>query len=252
MKISIITPTFNSARTIADTIDSIVAQNYADIEYIVVDGVSTDGTLDIVRSYQNKIPITIISEPDKGIYDAMNKGISRATGDIVGILNSDDFFHDEAVLKNIAEAFEKNPDADAVYGDLMYIDKDKKEKATRYWKSGEYKKSKLRNGWIMPHPTLFVRNALYKKMSPLFRISFSVAADYELMFRMLYIHDATVHYIPKILVTMRRGGKSGRNLSNRLKGWAELRNTWKVNGQKVPAFFITRRIFGKLAQFLFF
>lgn len=250
MKISIITPTFNSETTIADTIDSIVRQNYKNIEYIIIDGASSDKTLEIVSRYKTTIPITIISEPDKGIYDAMNKGIARATGDIVGILNSDDFFHTDTTLDLVATAFTNTAHVDAVYGDLLYIDQYKKDKVTRIWKSGSYDRRKLQNGWMMPHPTFFVRNSIYKKIQPWFRLTLPIAADYELMFRMLYLHTISVSYIPHILVTMRRGGNSGRNIRNRFKGWSELRQSWKINGCKVPRLFITRRILHKLFQFI--
>ncbi|PIP34393.1 glycosyl transferase, partial [Candidatus Falkowbacteria bacterium CG23_combo_of_CG06-09_8_20_14_all_41_10] len=163
MKISIITPSYNSAKTISDTIDSVISQTHQDLEYLVIDGVSTDGTIAIVNEYQRKYPIRLVSEKDSGIYDAMNKGIKLTTGDIIGILNSDDFYYDQNVLAKINDVFAANPDVDAVYGDLVYVDQDNTDKQTRYWRSGKYQESKINGGWIIPHPTLFVKREVYNK-----------------------------------------------------------------------------------------
>lgn len=250
MKISIITPSFNSEKTISDTIKSLISQNYLDLEYIVIDGASTDKTKDIVLSYQDKINIKFISESDKGIYDAMNKGIKIASGDIVGILNSDDFYYDKNVLNKINSVFETNSDVDAVYGDLVYVDKDNTKKQTRYWKSGKYEEKKLNSGWIIPHPVFFVRGDVYKKLNKIFDTSLSLAADYELTLRLLKINKIKVKYLPEILVKMRDGGKSGESFKQRMKGWKELRLAWKINSLKIPRFFICRRLLKKLSQFL--
>lgn len=248
MKISIITPSFNSEKTIGDTIKSVVGQTYKDIEYIIVDGGSKDKTLKIVNKYKDKIS-KIVSEPDRGIFDAMNKGIDLAEGDIVGILNSDDFYADNDIIEKVVECFQKN-DIDSCYGDIIYIDKDDISKKVRYWKAGEYKEKKLNNGWIPPHPAFFVKREVYQKYGK-FRLDFHIAADYELMFRFLKIYKISTFYLPKVLVFMRTGGNSARDLKQRVKGWQELKRAWIVNNLKPPNFFILKRIFFKLPQFFF-
>jgi glycosyltransferase involved in cell wall biosynthesis len=250
MKISLITPTYNSGKTIADTIESIITQNYIDLEYIVIDGNSTDETKEIISSYQNKVNIKLISEPDKGIYDAMNKGVRMATGDIIGILNSDDFYYDDTVLSKVNNIFELNADIDAVYGDLVYVNKDNTAKQTRYWKAGQYEEEKLDYGWIIPHPTFFVKRDVYEKCEKIFDTSFLLAADYELLLRLLKITKIKVRYIPETLVSMREGGASANNLKQRIRGWQELRKAWKVNNLKIPRFFILRRLLSKVGQYL--
>ncbi|MFA6430425.1 MAG: glycosyltransferase family 2 protein [Candidatus Paceibacterota bacterium] len=248
MKISIITPTYNSGKTLARTIESVVAQNYQDLEYIIIDGLSSDNTKDIVASYQDNIKINFISEKDKGIFDAMNKGIKIATGEIIGILNSDDFYDNDKVLEIISEAF-NDPKIDAVYSDIKYFDNDV-NKTTRYWKAGDYSDKKFNNGWMIPHPTLFVRKSVYERFG-LFNIDFRQAADYEFMLRLLKIHKINLKYIPSVLVKMYAGGTSGSSLKQRIKGWGETRNAWSANDLKIPRFFITRRILNKLGQFIF-
>ena len=249
MKISIITPTFNSVKTISDTIESIVTQTHQDIEYIIIDGGSTDGTLAIIEDYIKKFNIQFISEPDQGLYDAMNKGIRLATGEIVGILNSDDFYKDEKVLEKVVACFNNDPKIDGCYGDLEFVDEQDKSKIVRTWRSGKYREGKLNNGWIIPHPTFFVKNEIYKKFGD-FNLSFKIAADYEFLLRMLKIKRINVGYIPEILVCMRTGGKSGKNLTQRKLGWQELKRAWTVNNLKVPRLFILRRVLFKIGQYL--
>jgi glycosyltransferase involved in cell wall biosynthesis len=249
MKISIITPTYNSGKTITDTVESLVGQNCSDLEHIVIDSVSTDNTKEIVEKYKDKINIKFISEKDNGIYDAMNKGLKMATGDIVGILNSDDFYYSGEVLSKINKTFEVNPEIDAVYGDLVYVDNEDISKQTRYWKAGEYDEKKLNSGWIIPHPTFFVRRRVYEKLDKIFDTNFTLAADYELILRLLMIKKINVKYIPEILVSMREGGTSASSLRQRIKGWQELRRAWKVNNLKIPKFFITRRLISKIKQY---
>jgi glycosyltransferase involved in cell wall biosynthesis len=249
MKITIITPTYNSGKTIANTIESIIAQNYPDLEYIIVDGASTDTTKDIISNYKDKLNITLISEPDAGIYDAMNKGVKMATGEIVGILNSDDFFYNAEVLSIINAAFESDDSVDAVYGDLAYVDRNDTSKQTRFWEAGEYQEENLNDGWIIPHPTFFMKKEVYQKMEKIFNTDFKIAADYELLLRLLKIQKIHVAYIPQTLVTMREGGTSASGLSQRMRGWKELRRAWKVNSLPLPKFFILRRVTKKLTQF---
>ena len=247
MKISLITPSYNSARTIARTIESVIAQNYPDLEYIIIDGVSSDNTKDIISSYKDKINIKFISEPDKGIFDAMNKGIKMSTGEVVGILNSDDFFDNENVLATISEVF-NDKTTDAVYGDIKYFSKDV-NKVNRYWQTGEYKEYKLNNGWSIPHPALFVHKSVYDKCG-LFNPDFKLAGDYEFVLRILKIYKINTKYIPKTFVKMYSGGTSGGSLKQRIKGWKELHKAWKVNHLDIPSFFVVRRLLSKLGQFL--
>lgn len=247
MKISIITPTYNSSKTISRTIESVFSQDHKDIEYIVIDGSSNDGTQEIISSYMNKFDIKLISEKDNGIYDAMNKGISLATGDVIGILNSDDFYENDLVLSGVAKAFE-DVTVDAVYGDISYFSDDI-NKVTRYWKTGEYKENKLNNGWVIPHPSLFLRKSVYDKCG-LFNLDFKIAADYEFILRLLKIHKIKVLYIPKVFVRMYNGGTSGSSLKQRMKGWRDLENSWKANNLQLPKFFIFRRILFKVFQYL--
>ena len=248
MKLSLVTPSYNSAKTIARTIESVVAQNYDDLEYIIVDGASTDNTADIVSSFQDRIKIKFISEPDKGIYDAMNKGIKLATGEIVGILNSDDLFDNGNIFSLVSETFtDKN--VDAVYGDIKYFSDDVNS-VKRYWRAGEYKESKLSNGWVIPHPSLFVRKSVYD-MYGIFNTDFKIAGDYELILRLLKIHKIRVKYISQVFVRMYDGGASGGSLNQRRRGWRELKQAWTVNNFKVPRLFILRRILFKISQLVF-
>ena len=245
MKFSIITISYNSEKTIEDTIVSVLAQNYSNLEYIIIDGGSKDGTLEIINKYKNKIS-KIVSESDRGVYDAMNKGVKLATGDIVGILNSDDFYKNTTVLKDVYEVLQNN-DVDACYGDIEYVDRNDIKKIVRFWKAGEYRKDKLDSGWIMPHPAFFVKKEIYNKFG-LFNIDFKLASDYELMLRFL-IKGLRVKYLPKTLVTMREGGLSGQSFKQRKIGWQELKKAWSVNNIPVPKFFIFKRLLSKIKQY---
>lgn len=248
MKISIITASYNSAKTIEDTIKSVLGQTYQDIEYIVVDGTSKDGTLDIVKKYQASHEIKLLSEPDNGLYEAMNKGIALATGDVIGILNSDDFYKNNEVIQKIVTAFNESG-ADAVYADLEFVDEIDTKKVVRTWIAGEYQEQKLNNGWIIPHPTFFVKKDIYNKYG-LFNPEFKIAADYELLLRLLKFHKIKLRYIKGIIVSMRNGGVSTRNLEQRKKGWQELKAAWTINNLPVPFLFIARRVFFKIKQYL--
>ena len=246
MKISIITICFNSEETIEKTIESVLSQTYENIEYIIIDGGSTDKTLEIVNKYKDKIS-KIISEKDKGIYDAMNKGISVSTGEVVAILNSDDFYVDEFVIEKVVQFFGKNK-GDACYGNLEYVDRKNIAKKVRIWQAGDYNIKKLKNGWAPPHPTFFVRKYLYEKYG-VFNLDFNIAADYELMLRFL-LQDIRIGYINENLVCMREGGHSARSVKQRKKGWQEIRNAWIFNNKKIPKFLILRRLFSKIKQYL--
>lgn len=232
MKITIITATYNSAATVRDTLESIAAQSHADIEHLIIDGLSRDHTLDIVKEFSHVA--RVVSGKDDGIYDAMNKGVQLASGEVIGILNSDDFYTSEKVLEKVAAAFQDHS-VDAVYGDLQYVKQDDVRSVIRTWRAGKYKKRHFHYGWMPPHPTFFVRNSLYKKAG-LFNTSLRSAADYELMLRMIVRHNASIKYIPEVLVKMRDGGMSNASLGNRLRANREDREAWALNGLK-PYFF---------------
>jgi len=204
MNVSVITVCLNSAGTIENTINSVLVQDYRDIEYIVIDGGSTDGTLDIINSYRNKIA-KVISEPDNGIYEAMNKGIRSSTGDIIATLNSDDVYTEHTIVSGIVE-FMKSNSLDAAYGDLAYIDRNRTDHITRFWKAGKYKKGAFRYGWVLPHPTFFCRKEIFERFG-YFNDKLQVAADFELMLRFVEKHNIKVGYLPKVIVKMRKGGK---------------------------------------------
>lgn len=227
MKISIITITFNAAATIRTAIESVLSQSYPNIEYIIVDGGSTDGTLEILKEYGSKIQWK--SEPDKGIYDAMSKGVSRATGDIIGMVNADDFYPDEQVLQRVADAFQENPKLDAVYGDLHYVDAGDTSKVVREWMAGEFKKDLFLLGWMPPHPTFFLTKQAYLTYGA-YNPIFKSAGDYELMLRMLYKHELIAKYIPHVQMKMRTGGVSNVSFRNRIRANNEDYQAWILNG----------------------
>ena len=208
MKISIITSVYNNKDTIEDAIKSVLNQTYKNIEYIVIDGASTDGTIDIVKKYQDKIS-KFISEPDNGIYDGLNKGIKLATGDVIAFLHSDDIYASNDIIEYIVNNFDDN---DAIYGDLVYTSKSDTTKVLRYWKSKNFNKSLLKKGWMPAHPTFFVKKEIYDKYG-CFDTSFRIAADYDFMLRVLK-NNIKVKYLPKILYKMRIGGESNKSLTN--------------------------------------
>lgn len=249
MKVSIITVSHNSAKTIEDTILSVINQNgNFQIEYIIIDGGSIDGTLEIINKYRDRIS-KIISEPDKGIYDAMNKGVRFATGDIVGILNSDDYYVNNTVVESVVNEFVAK-DIDACYGDLVYVSRQDKNKIVRKWTAGEYNRKKLFYGWIPPHPTFFVKKEIIDKFG-LFDLNFKIASDYEFMLRLISKGKIKMNYLPKALVCMRAGGYSARSVSQRIRGWRELYQAWRINNLKPPKLLFIKRPLFKIKQYLF-
>jgi glycosyltransferase len=226
MIISIITATFNNVSTIETTINSVLSQIERNVEYIVVDGNSTDGTYEIVQKYSDLIS-KIIHEPDKGIYDALNKGITCATGDAIGFLHADDFFSDNRVLSDIIATFENNQ-CDAVYGDLQYVDSLETQKIFRHWKSGDFSYGKLKNGWMPPHPATFIKRDVYFKYG-LFRTDLQIAADYESILRFFGKARISCAYLPRVLVKMRTGGASNKSVKNILKKMKEDYKAMKMN-----------------------
>ena len=246
LKISIITVSLNSEDTIRNTIESIISQYYDNIEYIVIDGGSNDKTIEITKQFSDHIDY-ISSDSDDGIYDAMNKGIKVATGDVIGILNSDDFYPNSFVISNVVESFEKY-NCDAVYGDLVYVKANNINKIRRYWKAGMYTTSKIKNGWMLPHPTFFVKKKIYMRHG-LYDIDLRSAADYEMILRLLYKHNISVHYIPMILVNMRTGGESNRSFLNRIKANRQDSLAWERNQLNKPALIRLKKPLQKLRQF---
>ena len=247
MKVSIITITYNSAETVEDTIQSVLSQDYPNIEYIIVDGASKDDTMAIVNRYRDKIA-TIISEPDKGIYDAMNKGVHAATGDIIGILNSDDFYADNSVISDIVKAIQQD-NADACYADLVYVDRTATDRVIRSWKSGEYRHGDFLRGWMPPHPTFFVKRSWYERHG-LYSLQLKSAADYELMLRFIHKHGVSMAYLPRVITKMRAGGQSNITLKNRWKANQEDRLAWKMNGLQPGFLTLVRKPLSKLLQYL--
>lgn len=247
MKISIVTIAYNSAATIRTTIDSVLAQTYQDIEYIVVDGASKDETMSIVQSYGNRIH-RVISEPDQGIYDAMNKGVRIATGDVIGVLNSDDFYGDERVIQDIVRTIQEH-DADAVYADLVYVDRDQTDRVVRRWNSGPYVPGQFLQGWMPPHPTFFLKRAMYEAHG-VYSTELKSSADYELMLRMLHRYKAKVAYLPRVITKMRLGGVSNVSWKNRWRANQEDRLAWKMNNLHPHWTTLIRKPLSKLAQFL--
>jgi glycosyltransferase involved in cell wall biosynthesis len=213
MKISIITVVWNNKETIKDAIDSVLSQTYKDIEYIVVDGASSDGTVEVVQSYGDKIN-KFISEPDKGLYDAMNKGIELATGDVVGILNSDDFYIDNNVIEKIVKVFEEKQ-VDSVFADLVFVKPDDLEKTVRYYDSSKFNPEKFAYGWMPAHPTFFVKREIYEKYG-LFRTDLKIAADFDILVRFLYKNKVSYSYLKEPIIKMRVGGVSTSGLKSKI------------------------------------
>lgn len=225
---SVITVCFNNVSTIRQTIESVLGQDHPDLEYLLVDGGSTDGTLDIIQEYGDRL--SYISEPDHGLYFAMNKGWKMATGEFIGYLNADDFFDHSRVVSTMAEQVRFYPDVWALYGDLAYVNADNPDQIVRYWEAGFYWRWAFFFGWMPPHPTFYLRKSAFILFGGFRADRFRSAADYELMLRMLYRHHLPAKYIPSLMVRMRMGGISNKSLRNRVRATLEDRKAWKVNG----------------------
>ena len=228
---SIITVVFNNCQTILDTLRSVQAQ-VGVLEHLIIDGGSTDSTLDIIRK-ENSPLIKLISEPDEGIYDAMNKGISLASGDIIAFLNSDDIYFDNGIIGNIRMCFDKNPSLEIVFGDLVYVKKDNVNSIIRRWTNQSYYSDFFEEGNIPAHPSFFVKKKVLVETQG-FDLQFKIAADYELMFRLLKIEGRSSLYYPKVLVRMRLGGESNNSLNNIIRGNQEIVRTWKKHKKQIP------------------
>lgn len=247
MKVSIITVTFNSKRTLSDTFASVIGQEYSATEYIVVDGGSTDGTLEIIKANEAQIS-NWISEPDSGLYDAMNKGIRMATGDVIGLINSDDFYIDSKVISDVMAIFRRQQ-VDAVHGELFYVDAENTDKVVRHWKTGEFTKGSFANGWHPAHPTLFLKRSVYEKYG-LFNLNFKLAADFEFMCRIFEKYTISSVYLNRPLIKMRLGGATSKNLRNILAQNIECYRAFITNGVPVSPFYTFKRILPKLKQYL--
>ena len=246
LTISVITAVFNRVDTIDHVLASIQAQTWTQIEHIVIDGVSTDGNLQVLETNRDRLAV-LVREPDSGIYDALNKGLSLASGDIVGLMHSDDFYADERVLERVAETF-ADPAVDAVYGDLDYVAKDNPSRIIRRWRSGAYSRNKLAWGWMPPHPTLYLRRRVIDEWG-VFDTRFRIAADYDAMLRYLAQGKIRLAYIPEVLVKMRVGGESNRSLSRILLKSREDYATLRRNGVGGIGALIWKNL-SKLPQFL--
>lgn len=246
MIISLITTTFNSSRTLRDTFDSVLRQSYKDIEYIVVDGGSSDGTVDIIKEYEPRFEgrMRWLSEPDKGIYDAMNKGLALATGDVAGFLNSDDFFDSDDVLSRVAVAFGKDSSIDAVYGDVDYVRRDDVSKVVRHYSSKVFKRGLMRLGFMPAHPSFYCRRELYSR----FDISYKIAADFENLLRILFVNKANAMYLPFTFVTMRDGGVSSSGISSHLQINKDHHRALRENGVYSNYLLLSIRYFYKICE----
>lgn len=242
LKFSIITVSFNSERTIGSTILSVAEQTYPDIEYIIIDGGSADGTLKIIDKHRNSID-KLVSEPDAGIYDAINKGIKLATGDVIGILNSDDFFSEPDVIQRIADVFKE--DTDAVYGDVRFVGEN--GKTLRYYSSRNFNPGKFKYGFMPAHPSLYARKELFQKYG-MYKTDYKIAADFELMIRFLHINNTRTRYVEMPVVNMRPGGVSNRNISANFLLNQEILRACRENGIKTNLFFIYSKYFKKVFE----
>lgn len=247
LKFSIVTVVFNNESYISDCLDSVSNQKYPNYEHIIIDGASTDGTLDIIKNHENG-NTKVISEPDYGLYDAMNKGVQQSNGDIIGFLNSDDMLHDNSILETIVKVFSDN-EIDSCYGDLVYVDKDDTDKVIRYWRTGEYNGNAFRKGWHPPHPTFYVKRSVFEKYG-LFDTGYTIASDYALMLKLLEKERISTYYIPKVLVKMRVGGVSNTNLLNIFKANIECYRAWKDNGLNISPMILFRKPFSKILQYV--
>ncbi|MCK4859031.1 MAG: glycosyltransferase [Candidatus Omnitrophica bacterium] len=246
MLISIITEVLNAKDTIEEAIQSVLNQTYKNIEYVIIDGKSTDGTLKIINKYRDRIS-KFISEPDSGHFEAMNKGLKLAKGEVVGFLHADDFFATDKVIKNIAKIFEER-DVHCLWGNLVYVSRKNTEKIIRYWKSCSYRENLFEKGWMPPHPTFFAKRQLYEKYG-YFNTDLEISADYEIMLRFLHKHRLSTYHFPEVLVKMRVGGISNRSLKNIIEKSMQDYKTWKINGLEAKISTIMMKNILKIPQF---
>jgi glycosyltransferase involved in cell wall biosynthesis len=247
MKISIITVCLNSGKNIHDSIESVISQVYKNIEYIIIDGQSNDNTINVIKSFGSKID-TFRSEPDNGLYDAMNRGVSLATGDVIGFLNSDDVLFDKNIVKTIADTF-GNYNVDCVFGDLVFVKPENTKKIVRYYSSKKFKPSKFKFGYMPAHPTFYCKKEIYEKFG-VFETDYQIAADYELLLRFLKVHKIKYKYIPKIFVKMRTGGISTKSIKSNWVLNLEILRACKRNNLDTTLVNIYLKYFGKIFEFI--
>lgn len=251
MKVSIITVTYNSCQTLGDAIESVLRQTYRDIEYIIVDGASTDDTLNVIRRYEDAFEgrMKWVSEKDRGIYDAMNKGIKMATGDVVGILNSDDYFTSDDVIERMVPAFDDSS-IDAAYGDIHFIRDGNPEKCIRYYSSKRFRPSWLRFGFMPAHPSFYCRRGIFDKAG-FYKTDYAIGSDYEMMVRLFLVHHIKAKYLPMDFVTMRTGGASTRNVRSRLQLIKDDVRGCRENGIYTNSLFVCTKFLYKIFEFKF-
>lgn len=258
MKISVITATWNSGRTIGDTLRSVFNQSFNNVEHIIKDGGSKDDTLEICKNFEQKYykdeckgrTINILSDKDKGIYDAMNQGVKAATGDVIGILNSDDFYTSDDVLARVAEEFEKNPELEAVYGDIHFVKDENLKKCTRYFSSRYFRPWALRFGFMPAHPSFYVRREVYDKYG-LYDLDFRTSSDFEMMVRLFVKEKIRSKYINKDFVTMRAGGESTAGLEAKRKVNRDIAGSLKKHGVYSNQFFQSLRYFWRIGEIVY-
>ena len=251
MKISLITATYNSAETVRDTLQSVLNQTFKDIDYIIVDGGSKDGTLDIVKEFEPLFEgrLRWVSEPDKGIYDAMNKGIMMAQGDVVGILNSDDFFASDDILEKVNATFEKDEGLDAVYGDIKYVDNQDITKTVRRYSSAKFSRKKILFGLMPAHPSFYVKKKCYDEFG-LYSLDYKIASDYDMFVRMIWKGNIVTKYLPMTFVIMRYGGASSTGFKSHKTIMKEHLKSVKKHGVPTNFFMLSLRYFGKIMELI--
>ena len=251
MKISLITVTYNSGNTLSTTLESVLEQNNLNIEYIIIDGASKDNTINTIKEYDSRFKgiLKWISEPDKGLYDAMNKGIRMATGDVIGILNSDDFFTSKEVIQNVINAFLQDVNLDAVYGDVHFVHPSNLNKCVRYYSSKIFKRSLMRLGFMPAHPSFYIRRECFEKYG-LYKTDYKVAADFEFLLRVIYKEKIKTQYLPIDMVTMRTGGASTSGLASHKKIMKEHLRAFRENGIYTNCFLLSLRYFYKIGEVL--
>lgn len=246
MKISLITVCRNAAPVIKETLESVMHQTHAVIELIVIDGASTDGTQEVVRGFGGRIA-HFVSEPDKGIYDAMNKGLRVATGDVIGFVNAGDLLMTPDTIAHVVDAFQRSH-VDAVYGDIIMVDENDIHKVHRTWLSGTYHRENFRKGWMPPHVGTFIRKDVYDRYGH-FNTDLRIGADYEILLRFLYKHKVRTLHLREVLVRFRLGGMSNGSIKHILKANREVRASWGINGLTAPPLLVTRKLWSKVMQF---
>jgi glycosyltransferase involved in cell wall biosynthesis len=246
LKVSIVTVCRNSEATIEDTLKSVSSQTYSNIEHIIIDGASSDGTLSVINQYKDRVA-HIVSEPDKGIYDAMNKGIHLATGDVIGILNSDDYFEYPEAVADVMDRFKSQPEADLVFGDVVFVKPDDLQKVVRHYSSGHFKSWKLRFGWMPPHPATFIRKQAYQLAGP-YSLDYKISSDYEMLIRLLLVHGLSFSRVDKVLVRMRMGGLSTTGFRSSIRLNQEIVKGCRENGIYTNLLFVLSKFPFKLLE----